>query len=58
MTAQQLIEELEGLVDAHGDCIVTLNGNDREVVTEVRMYDADGDMVGRVVEFSIWSEGS
>jgi len=55
MTASKLVAELEALIDQHGDCVVTLNGNDHETVGEVRAYDADGMFRGRVVEFSLFS---
>lgn len=56
MTAAELIEELEDLIDRHGDCIVTLNGNDR-TIEEVRTFDAEGMIDGKVVEFALFETG-
>lgn len=52
MMASDLIEELEALIDKHGDCVVTDNGSDR-AFNEIRAYDENGMCDGRAVEFSL-----
>lgn len=51
MTAQELLEELEQLVDKYGDCPVTTLSDEK--VAEVRAYDENGDFDGPVVEFCL-----
>lgn len=52
MMASELIEELEALVDRHGDTIVTLGYNERQI-GEVMPYDENGDLKGKPVEFAL-----
>ena len=61
MLASELVEELEGLIEKHGDCIVTMGASQREI-GEVRGLDIFGDLDGHVVEFSLaatcWTGGN
>lgn len=52
MLASELVDELEVLIDRHGDCPVTFVLNGKEVM-EVRPYDKDGIYDGPPVEFSL-----
>ena len=52
MLASELVDELESLIDRHGDCPVTFVLNGKEVM-EVRPYDKDGIYDGPPVEFSL-----
>jgi hypothetical protein len=51
MTANDLIEELETLVDQYGDCPINFM-NDAPLI-EVRPYDEKGEMRGPIVEFAL-----
>ena len=52
MMASDLIDELETLIDQHGDVMVIVASNDIKV-REVQAYDINGDTKGTVVEFSL-----
>lgn len=57
MLASELVDELELLIDRHGDCPVTFVLNGKEV-RDVRPYDKDGMYDGPTVEFSLAEEQS
>ena len=57
MLASELVDELELLIDRHGDCPVTFVLNGKEVM-DVRPYDKDGMYDGPRVEFSLAEEQS
>lgn len=52
LMASELVEELEQLIDRHGDMLVTIADNCAKV-REVRAYDTNGNSIGKPVEFAL-----